>query len=354
MQDRARIRLDPTRVSLLAGADPPATVEVEVTNTSELVDQFDVSILGAPADWYDVKPDRLSLFPKEAGKARVFLHPPRRHDVHAGSFELTVSIRSRDLDAVAATGRISLQIEPSGGFEAQLVKAEDRSDSGSFVLRIANLSDGAITLEVAASDAAQRLAFELPFAVTSLQPYQDIDSIAFSARPRAGIDPPPAGAAIDFKVEVTPQFSDPARAAAARVTLAGRFTYEPSKHQDDRASARLPWRVALAVIPVAAVTHLGLETAFDKINWLTPPGLLGFALLYATTAVAVLASRANAGALPWLLLLGGLPLFIGAAIATAANDPFWLIPAVVLVGAIVLGVRDNFKRRRRTSDAAPG
>jgi hypothetical protein len=55
-----------------------------------------------------------------------------------------------------------------------------------------------------------------------------------------------------------------------------------------------------------------------------------------------------------LLLLGGLPLFIGAAIATAANDPFWLIPAAVLVGAIVLGVRDNFKRRRRTSDAAPG
>jgi hypothetical protein len=112
--------------------------------------------------------------------------------------------------------------------------------------------------------------------------------------------------------------------------------------------------VALAVIPVAAVTHFGLETAFDKINWLTLPGLIGFALLYATTAVAVLASRANAGALPWLLLLGGLPLFIGAVIATLANDPFWLIPAAVLLAAIVLGVLDNLKRRRKAPGAPTG
>ena len=81
MQERLSLSLDPAYVSLTAGGSP-ASVTVNLSNRSDVVDQFVVTVEGAGADWFDVAPDMVSLFPGEAGKVTVNLHPPRRDSVH--------------------------------------------------------------------------------------------------------------------------------------------------------------------------------------------------------------------------------------------------------------------------------
>jgi hypothetical protein len=351
MQDRARLTLSETRVATTAGASDPSVVTLEVTNTSQYVDQFIISISGGMTDWYSVEPEKLSLFPGESGETAIRIHPPRRHDVIAGTYPLTVTVTSRDQSGIAGRAQLMLELGSSGSFEAELVKATDSGETGTFVLRLANLSDGALRVSVSGGDPGQRLLVELPFATTTLQPYQDLDSLPVVVRPRQ-VPAVSAPLTLEFHIDVSPEYPDPSRSAAARKRLRGSFTLTPAARHADDATSTTAWKLAAGVIAAGAVAHFGLDKAFDKINWWTWPGLAGFGLLYATTLVAVVASRRNAGALPWLLLLGGLPVLIGAAIAAAANDFFWLLPAGILVAAIVRGVIDNRRRRHATRTAA--
>jgi hypothetical protein len=207
-----------------AGATPQQ-ITVSLTNRSNVVDQYVVSIEGGAADWYDVTPDRVSLFPGETGRVTINVHPPRRENVHSGDYPLTIRATSRDDASATTAAAFTLHINPSGGFQFQLVKARDTGRLGSYSLRVVNLSDAPLDVGLSAYDPESILVFYFPAASLYLQPYEQQD-LYFSVKSRFQ---PTKGESISypFTVEAEPQYDDPARSAADTQRGNGEFVYTP-------------------------------------------------------------------------------------------------------------------------------
>jgi hypothetical protein len=116
----------------------PAQIAVSITNTSSMIDAYDVEAFGLDPSWLTVSPTRLSLFPDEVGIVEVTVALPP--DVPAGARTIAVHVRSEndrnefslaqvDL-AVGQRARTSLRVDPvtvTGGNKAsfQLIVAND-------------------------------------------------------------------------------------------------------------------------------------------------------------------------------------------------------------------------------------
>ena len=98
----------------------PAQVAVAITNTSALIDAYDVDAFGLDPSWVSVTPARLSLFPGEIGVVEITVMLP--DDVPAGARTIAVHVRSEnDPDefslaqvelAVGQRARTSLRVDP--------------------------------------------------------------------------------------------------------------------------------------------------------------------------------------------------------------------------------------------------
>lgn len=116
----------------------PAQIAVSITNTSSVIDAYDVDAFGLDPSWITVSPSRLSLFPAEVGIVEIAVTLPP--DVPAGSRTIAVHVRSQndrnefslaqvDL-AVGQRSRTSLRVDPvtvTGGNKAsfQLIVVND-------------------------------------------------------------------------------------------------------------------------------------------------------------------------------------------------------------------------------------
>ncbi len=224
MQDRVAVSLSPGSLAVTAG-DTPASVDVTVSNRSAVVDQYDLTLSGGQPDWYEIAPARVSLFPGESTTAKLSIHPPRRTNVLAGSYRVVVRAASRDDSSATGVAGLELTIRPSGGFQLQLIKAHDEGRSGSYRLRLANLSDAALRLSLAAQDPAATLTFFFPSLDLQLAPYEESE-VAFSLRPRRRRfkgEPQP----FPFEVSASPQYADQARSAREAQRSQGEFVYKP-------------------------------------------------------------------------------------------------------------------------------
>ena len=221
MQERVTLSLAPTFVSLNAGGTP-ASVVVSLTNRSNVVDQFGVTVEGAGADWYDVTPDNVSLFPGETGKVTVNLHPPRRENVHSGDYQLVLRDTARDDPSATAAAAMIMRITPTGGFQFQLLKARDVGQEGAFSLRAANLSDAPLMVNLAAYDPETALTFYFPAPNLYLQPYEQQDmffNVRSSRRPMKG-----EAIRTLFTVEADRKFDDPVEVGPGHAARQGELS----------------------------------------------------------------------------------------------------------------------------------
>lgn len=251
MQERISVTVSQPRVSTSAGASP-VSVTVTLTNRSQIVDQFDIATEGVPADWCDIAPERVSLFPGESARVTLNLHPPRREDVIAGSYTVAIRATSRDSAASVATGSVGLTITPSGGFQLQMLKARDTGRLGSFSARATSLSDAPMSLNLRAFDPETALTFFFPATSVQLGPYEHSD-IAFQVKAKKE---PLKGepVAYPFTIEAEPQLPNPAQAAQATQRAQGEFVFRPRLRRWPWAG--LPRLVSIAVPGAAAVAAL--------------------------------------------------------------------------------------------------
>ena len=63
------IAIAPAMIAVKPGEE--TTCEVRVRNKSNVVDQYDIQVVGEPSRWTIVEPTTLSLFPDAEGVARV-------------------------------------------------------------------------------------------------------------------------------------------------------------------------------------------------------------------------------------------------------------------------------------------
>ncbi len=260
MQERVTLALSQNRASLSAGGNP-VDVGVTITNRSQVVDQFSIRVEGGQPDWFTVTPDHASLFPGESASATINVHPPRRENVIAGVYPLAVRATSRDDASVTAAAALELTITPSGGFRLQLPRARDTGRTGSYVLRVANLSDAPLTLNLSAWDPETALTFYFPVMALALGPYEQRD-VAFSVqankRPFTG-----ELQTYSFSVEAEPQYPDRARAAQDTQRVQGEFVYQPRLRRWPWAS--LPRLVSFAVSVAAAGGTIAAALAFSGV-----------------------------------------------------------------------------------------
>ena len=83
-------QLDVESVSVEAGGR--VTLPLSVRNTGDVVEDYEIEILGIPAAWTTVDPPTFTLYPGTAQEATVDVHPPRTSAVPAGEMRLGVHV----------------------------------------------------------------------------------------------------------------------------------------------------------------------------------------------------------------------------------------------------------------------
>ena len=90
---------------LQVGPGESCTLAVRITNPTSLIDAYQVSIFGLDPNWVSTSPNRLSLFPGEAGDVEVTISLPVAFP--AGHRQLSVHIRSENEKYLTAQGNPS-------------------------------------------------------------------------------------------------------------------------------------------------------------------------------------------------------------------------------------------------------
>ncbi|MGW3560815.1 COG1470 family protein, partial [Streptomyces sp. NPDC000963] len=69
-----------------------ATTTLTVRNDSDIVEAYDLKVVGDGAEWTTVEPERVSLYPGTSETVTLRLAPPRSPEVRAGEMPLGVRI----------------------------------------------------------------------------------------------------------------------------------------------------------------------------------------------------------------------------------------------------------------------
>ncbi len=85
-----------------------ARVAVSITNTSSMIDAYDVEAFGLDPAWVTVSPTRLSLFPAEVGIVEITIVLPP--DVPAGARSIAVHVRSENDRNEFSLAQVSLDV----------------------------------------------------------------------------------------------------------------------------------------------------------------------------------------------------------------------------------------------------
>jgi len=163
------------------------TIAVRITNTTTMIDGYQVSLFGLDPEWVTVTPSRLSLFPDEIGNVELQVHLPASFP--AGHRQLSVHVRSENDPAnfaltslgLLALGqhRVRLRIDPAvvtGGSDA------------TFGLIVNNDGNTTIAAVGSASDPEEMATITLAPAAIELPPGQQsiIEATVRAKRPWFG------------------------------------------------------------------------------------------------------------------------------------------------------------------------
>lgn len=100
-----------TPTHLEVGAGQPASLIVSVTNTSSVIDAYEVQVFGVDPDWVTVSPGRISLFPGDSEHVEVTVTLPP--DYPASSRPLGVSVMAESDPTSFAIAQVTLDVLPS-------------------------------------------------------------------------------------------------------------------------------------------------------------------------------------------------------------------------------------------------
>jgi hypothetical protein len=152
------IELAPAALTIAPGAE--AVVTVRVRNTGEVVDQVELTVLGAPGEWSRVEPDRLNLLPGQQELVAVTLAPPRSWTVPAGEHPYAVQAASKEDPAGSDIEEGRVTVEPFQELVAELVPHRTRVPrAGHHDVAIDNLGNHPVLVNLSAAGPDEALDF---------------------------------------------------------------------------------------------------------------------------------------------------------------------------------------------------
>jgi beta-lactam-binding protein with PASTA domain len=168
--------------TLALGVDPGDRTRVlgVIRNTSQIVDNYDLSVQGVPAEWVTILPPTVYLVPFGTGgtyeqEIEVHLHPPKSPDAEAKLWELQLVAISKAHNTVAASAPMVLGIQPYEEFEPKL-KPERASGrkKARYEVTVKNKANAPVTVALGLSDPDNTFAYEYHEPQLEIEPGQEI------------------------------------------------------------------------------------------------------------------------------------------------------------------------------------
>lgn len=152
------LALAPTALTVKPGEE--AIAEVRIRNKSNVVDQYDIKVVGEPSRWTITEPTTLSLFPDAEGVAKVRFRPVRSPEVRAGRKGFTIAAQSRASANISADQDGIIDVAPFSEATLAIAPRTARGgESASYRVTIENRGNVALQAMVEGVDPDELLTF---------------------------------------------------------------------------------------------------------------------------------------------------------------------------------------------------
>src|SRR4051794_9512979 len=109
-----KVEISPSELEMKPGDS--AQVVVKVTNVSDIVEHYQVRIVGLPSDDYWSSENKLTkLRPAESGTFKVRIQLPAKGDLLSGQHPLGVLVTSRDRPKISRSADLALEVGAVSG-----------------------------------------------------------------------------------------------------------------------------------------------------------------------------------------------------------------------------------------------
>ena len=153
------VAIAPAMIAVKPGEE--ASCEVRVRNKSNVVDQYEIQVVGEPSRWTIVEPTTLSLFPDAEGVARVRFRPARSSGVASGSKQFSIAVQSKASPNIAAFQDGSIDVALYQEASLSIVPRTSRGgESVSHRVTIENHGNAPLRATLEASDVDELLNFQ--------------------------------------------------------------------------------------------------------------------------------------------------------------------------------------------------
>ncbi|MCX5388271.1 peptidoglycan-binding domain-containing protein [Streptomyces sp. NBC_00083] len=152
--------LDPAAVAVDPGGR--ATARLRVRNTGDTVEEYRLSVVGAPAGWARVEPDTLRLYPGSEGVAEISFAPPRSPDALAGPASYGIRVEPREHPGARDVLEGQVTVAPFSEVRAELLPSVLVGRFGARAsVAVDNIGNTALTASLTLRDEANRLTCEM-------------------------------------------------------------------------------------------------------------------------------------------------------------------------------------------------
>ena len=128
-------------------------VGLVVLNQGPLVDHFEVSVEGVPADWVSASVPLIRLLPGQRRAASLVIRPPRSPQARAGQHPLTIRVTSQSEPDQSALAEATLTVAAYYQYEVGMRPARQRGvAAGRYTLEVDNHSNADLTVRLDAVD----------------------------------------------------------------------------------------------------------------------------------------------------------------------------------------------------------
>ena len=135
--------------------DPGQVVQTEITvrNPGNIVETYDLILLGAARNVGEITPPTLSLFPGDEDTATLELRPLMSHVVLAGTYAVGVKVQSQVRPEVATTAEMLATVNPFYRFRCMMATSTFTVRTGATMLvQVTNEGNSVVTYQVTAND----------------------------------------------------------------------------------------------------------------------------------------------------------------------------------------------------------
>ncbi|MEU7583984.1 peptidoglycan-binding protein [Streptomyces sp. NPDC041068] len=151
--------LDPAAVTVDPGGS--ATVRLRVRNTGDTVEEYRLSVIGAPSGWSRVEPDVLRLYPGSEATAEISFAPPRSPDAAAGPTPFGVRVEPREHPEARDVVEGQVTVGAFSEIRAELLPPTIVGRfRGRASIAVDNLGNTQLTASLTVRDDADRLTFD--------------------------------------------------------------------------------------------------------------------------------------------------------------------------------------------------